>query len=232
MTQVERPRVNVRRAAVVYGIDVLDHHTGLIVPNDYIGQTRQKGRARENQHRDSQPFSDRIVGSPRVLWEGLCTDDELDAIERRFIRELRPRLNWVHNEDNPGQIPKWIQLEQRLERDDAEGRLRWVPLDQRPAVSLVEQPMRVFPAGVSRAPARQPWPGWKQKATLWAGSWLLLAATIVAAGHAYGIVVAWPPVLIIATITQVAVIVWSLAGAPISRRQWRRARRRLPGWMR
>lgn len=215
----------------MYGIDVLDHTTGRVVHNDYVGQTRQKGRARENQHRDSQPFADRIVGSPNVLWEGLCTDDELDAIERRFIRELRPRLNWVHNEDNPEQIPKWVQEEQRHARDDAAGRPRWAPLEQRSAASLLDQPMRTFPTAAP-VPVRRPWPAWKQKTALWTGSWLLITATIMSGARTYGTVIAWPPLLTVATTLQAVVVVWSLLGAPLTKQERRRAKRRLPRWLR
>ena len=94
MTATQNPRTQRAYRGVVYGIDVLDHTTGQIVRNDYVGQTRQRGRAREMQHRDTQPWSDLIVGSPRVLWEGVCTDEQLDDVERQLIQdvEVRPRL--------------------------------------------------------------------------------------------------------------------------------------------
>jgi hypothetical protein len=120
---------------VIYGIDVLDHVTGRVVPNDYVGKTRQRGRGRENQHRDRQPFSDLIVGSPRVLWEGICTEGELDEWERYFIQDapVRPRLNVDMNEDNPHRIPKRVQEAQRLQREPG-----WLPFEQRRRDSLLE----------------------------------------------------------------------------------------------
>ncbi len=155
-TSTTRRRTAARYRGVVYGLDVLDHHTAQVVPNDYVGKTRQKGRARELQHRDTQPFADRIVGSARVLWEGMCTEAELDEMERRFIQRpgedpaLRPRFNFVLNEDNPHRIPKWVQVEQRHQRDDAAGVPRWVPPAQRDRSSLLDWDTPVAPVGRSK----------------------------------------------------------------------------------
>jgi hypothetical protein len=226
-TSATRRRTDARYRGVVYGVDVLDHHTGQIVPNDYVGQTRQKGRARENQHRDTQPFSDRIVGSPRVLWEGLCTDAELDEMERHFIQDVpvgqRPRLNWLLNEDNPHQIPKWVQVEQRHQRDDAEGRPRWVPPDQREKVSLLE--WDTAPAFAGPRPVRKPWNSRRKHLTGLGIAWLnlTLAAWI-------GLLVYRPwmvETVIAAPFAALAVTVWVWAGCPLRRRGRRKAMRRV-----
>ncbi len=165
---------------VVYGIDVIDHDSWMagtpqVMLNDYVGQTRQQGRARENQHRDTQRFSDLIVGSPRVLWQGMCTDVELDEVERRFIQQgvggVRPRLNYLLNEDNPARIPKYTQTEQRHARDDREGRARWVPLERRKRAGPLDAPTRVWPA----SPSRKPRPVWQVKVALWSTAWFALA---------------------------------------------------------
>lgn len=191
MTTTARSRQRTRYRGVVYGIDVLDHVTGRLMPNDYVGQTRQRGRGRENQHRDDQPWSDLIVGSPRVLWEGVCTDAELDEMERRFIQDVpvRPRLNWQLNEDNPQHIPKWVLVEQRHERDDRAGRPRWVPAKQRQRDSLLEWVERPG-QGVSRRssssesrpsssvrkkPRRKRLPARQRRLVGWTMAWLVFA---------------------------------------------------------
>lgn len=231
MTQVERTRLNARYLGVVYGIDLLDHVTRQVVPNDYVGKTRQRGRARENQHRDSQAFSDLIVGSPHVLWEGMCTEDELDEIEWRLIRELSPRMNWVHNEDNPQQIPKWVQLEQRHQRDDAVGRPRWVPLDQRHAASLLDQRTAPRTAAASSArPASATW--WKlaqRRAVTWPAGWLLLALCGWAAFDEFDLPGSWKARVVTAAVLATGLLVWGVRRRPDTWRVWRR---RLRKWLR
>lgn len=178
MTAAQQVRTARSYRGVVYGIPVYDDELGRIVPDDYVGKTRQRGRLRENQHRDNQPFSDRIVGSPRVLWEGVCTDEELAGMERHFIQDVpvRPRLNVEMNEDNPDAIPKWKQIEQRHERDRAEKRELWVPLEQRQRKSLLEwetpdRPAFQQPSPMARASAWTFEP-WEIKLALWLGAWL------------------------------------------------------------
>jgi len=61
---------------------------------------------------------------------------------------------------------------------------------------------------------------------------MFLACTAAAGLAAYGLPVTWAPVLIAASVAQVVLVVWSLADAPITKAQRRRARRRLPGWLR
>jgi hypothetical protein len=150
VTQTVRSRAGVRRPGAVYGINLLDPVTRM-VRMDYVGQTRQKGRAREMQHRDSQPWEDLIVGSLLVLAEGMWTDAELDRQEQAAIRRVRPRMNYEHNLHNPQRIEIWRQREQRWARDDAAGRPRWVPLENRQAGGLLGQPVGV----PDRPPRRQ-----------------------------------------------------------------------------
>lgn len=153
MTQTARR--GLRRPGAVYGINLLDPQT-MTVRIDYVGQTRQRGRAREMQHRDSQPWEDLIVGSPLVLAEGVWTDDELDAQEQAMIRRIMPRMNYEYNLHNPRRIEIWRQREQRWARDDAANRPRWVPLEGRQVGGLLGQPVGIPVNPVRRAgPARQ-----------------------------------------------------------------------------
>lgn len=231
----------IRRPGVVYGLDVIDHEswmagTPVIMPNDYVGQTRQKGRARENQHRDTQAFSDLIVGSPRVLWEGLCTDAELDAIEARFIREgvngVRPRLNYLLNEDNPERIPKWIQKDQRHARDDQAGRPRWQPVDQRARTGLLDAPAwvdRRTAAPVQPSRLTRSWSPAQIKVCLWSAGWALMQVTVLAGLDHYRLPTTWATVVGTGTPTYAALLAWTWAGFPTTQRQarsaWRQWRR-------
>ena len=221
---------------VIYGIDVIDHDSFMagalvVMPNDYVGKTRQRGRGRENQHRDKQPFADLIVGSPRVLWEGICTEDELDEMERRFIRdvEVRPRLNEKMNEDNPLMISKDDQRGQRWARDDAADRPRWQLPDRRDRSSLLDWPDDRSPAQrMSDHPrkATRKWSPRQIKVGLWSSSWVL---TLVAtwAGHIhFGLPVTWARIGLSGSIMYVVLLGWSLAGNPLPRRWTGKARRR------
>lgn len=183
MTATYPARTDEAYRGVVYGYDVVDHICGEIVHDDYVGQTRQRGKLRELQHRDRQPFSDRIVGGAHVLWEGICTDQELDEMERHFIQDVdrRPRLNEIMNEDNPHMISKAVQREQRWARDGALCRPRWVPYKQRTRESLLEwntpdrpaydraSPVRQRPAALTRA---------QKFAIGWGISWLGSTITV------------------------------------------------------
>ncbi|GGN39357.1 hypothetical protein FHR83_006736 [Actinoplanes campanulatus] len=227
-TYSSRRRADARYRGVVYGLDVIDHDTGQIVRNDYVGQTRQRGRGRENQHRDSQPWADLIVGSPRVLWEGLCTDVELDEMERLFIQEPptgeRPRLNWLLNEDNPRHVPKWVLVDQRHERDDREGRPRWVPVDERRREGLLE--WESAPVQPTRQPkVRRPWSSRRRHLT---GLGVAQAVLLLAGWLALLVYGQWRQETALAVVVASLVLpVWVWAGCPIRRRGRRKAAARV-----
>lgn len=227
MTATYPRRSSTRYRGVVYGIDVIDHLTGQVVRNDYVGQTRQRGRGRENQHRDDQPWSDLIVGSPRVLWEGLCNDAELDEMERRFIQDVpvRPRLNWKLNEDNPQQIPKWVLEAQRLEREPG-----WVPGGQRRRGSLLEWHTGAPAGRAANMPvrARKPWRPWQKHLLAVGVVWLVL--TVVALSWLAHFDRLTQDSGLAAPVVALAAGVWGWFGFPLAGRRWRRrfrnARRR------
>jgi hypothetical protein len=128
---VTGPKPSTKRPGIVYAVDLIDHVTGEIRRADYVGQTRQLLRSRAGQHRDDQPWSDLIVGDFYPVAQGTWTNAQLDAAEADMIDQLRPRMNYLLNEDNPERVPKWTQREQRWERDDAAGRPRWIHPDDR-----------------------------------------------------------------------------------------------------
>lgn len=137
MTQTQQPATDVRRRRIVYGAECfdVDPETGFIridpetgAPRlriDYVGQSRQRLPAREEQHRDEKPWADLIVRFV-ILERGLWTQDELDEREVHWIHRISPRYNATHNLSNPERIEiwsparrEWRQMEQRWARDDA-----------------------------------------------------------------------------------------------------------------
>jgi len=117
-----------RRAGIVYAFECFNPESGAIECG-YVGQTRRTLAEREAEHRGDKPWADLIVGSGRVVWTGEPTDEELDAIELRFIRTLSPRYNVDGQRGAPHAVPKWEQLDQRHARDRQLGRELWVPID-------------------------------------------------------------------------------------------------------
>lgn len=232
MTQTERPRTQSAFRGAVYGIDVIDHDSFMagrpvVVPDDYRGKTRQRGRARELQHRDRQPFSDLIVGDSHVLWEGICTEDDLDAVERRFIQREhpRPRLNIDLNEDNPHMIPKEVQIAQRHARDDRMGRPHWKPFEQRQRESLLEWDLReqVQPMPVRQQSITGRWSPAQIKAGLWSTSWLSTTGLFFAMLE---VIVVWQVRLALSAVVSFVLLLWALAGAPVTKAQRAKVRRR------
>lgn len=190
MTQVQRPRLNVRRRGIVYGAECfdVDPETGFIridpatgAPRlriDYVGKSRQTMSAREEQHRDEKPWADLIVRFVE-LERGQWLDEELAEREVYWIHRIRPRYNDRDNRGNPERIEiwsparrEWRQMEQRWARDDAAGRLRWIPPDHRaPAVAGSGPSAPDTGVSAHRLDPRS-WPCWVQKVTLWSLAWL------------------------------------------------------------
>jgi len=117
-----------RRPGIVYAFDTLNPESGAIELG-YVGQTRRTLAEREAEHRGDKPWADLIVGSGRVVWTGEPTDDELDTIELKHIRELSPRYNIEGQKGARHAVPKWEQLDDRHARDRQLGRELWVPID-------------------------------------------------------------------------------------------------------
>jgi len=220
----------------IYGIDVQDHQSWMgnpdharLVRNDYIGQTRQKRRARENQHRDDKPWEDLIVGSPRVLWEGWCTNEQLDEMERQFIQDVpleqRPRLNYLLNEGNPRRIPKYTQVEQRHARDARRGETPWQPTPYR------AEAYGYAPAS-ARANVRQvrkPWTRGRKHLLGWSITYATLALTgwiLLAAHHQGGWKQTGTASAILSMIVVCLLARWVWLGCPVTKEQRRRVKKR------
>ena len=154
-----RPGADVRRWGAVYGlatwaVDSAGMPIAGVVVVGYIGKTRQTVKQREDQHRDSQSFSDLVVGGSWTIEEGLWTDAELAEREQWWIRNgvaltpgaapLRPVYNYDFNQGNPDRIEVWRAREHRLARDP-----HWLPVKgarvprQRATAAVVESSGRV-----------------------------------------------------------------------------------------
>lgn len=169
-----------RRAGVVYGIPTYHPDTGDIVVG-YVGRTFQTLAAREQQHRDTQPWSDTIVGdlgAAYVIETGMFTVDEIEQREAVHMRRLLPLYPYEFNLDNPHRIPIFEARGQRARRDAARGvRSQWsapaVP-QQRRRVSRLRPAPATTPAVSSADAAR-----W-QRLTWWAYGWVALTTALVA----------------------------------------------------
>lgn len=166
------------------------------------------------------------------MWQGWCTKDELDEVERRFIQDgvdgRRPRLNYLLNEDNPQRIPKWVQEEQRHQRDDREDRPRWMPPEQRTRAGLLD----AAPPAPWNRPTSRHWPAWVHKTLRLSTAWcLLLPLWWGAADRAAG----WPQAVDAAVggVVSLLMLAW---GVVRNERWWqarmRAFRRKLWRWLR
>lgn len=134
----------------------------------------------------------------------------------------RPRYNWLGNEDNPGQVPKWAAVEQRWARDDAAGRPRWVPPADREPVVLAPPVAVSWPRRVCRVVGRGLWRGvcW-----VWSRVWRLLAGWAAVAVPA-GVGLWWVGLPVADAVTLAAVAGVGVVGWWRSRRPKRRRRSR------
>jgi hypothetical protein len=178
VTAAQLRRRDVRRRAVVYGFECFDVNprTGRIRTDpdtgeprlriDYVGQTRQLPKAREEQHRDDKPWADLIVRMV-ILETGMWTDAELDAREEAAIRRVRPRYNYTHNLANPERIEMWRQPQQRAVRDAL----------RTPAVAGygLLSPHR---SDYARRFDPRSWPCWARKVCLLSATWALTTGLI------------------------------------------------------
>lgn len=240
MTATYPRRTSTSYRGVIYGFNLLDHEAFMagvhdVVADDYVGKTRQRGRKRENQHRDDKPWSDLIVGSSHVLWEGICDEDELDDKERELIRDKRPRMNDKDNRWNRERIPYEEQVRQRHQRDVLAGREPWVPLEQRTRASLLEwdatapdaPPGRSVWRWLGRA-ARRPL---VQKLALWLIGWVLTSAMLQDFLDQH-FDLDWRWRFGLSAGLAALLLVWGVLRRPDSWPLWRRRLKRVRRWLR
>lgn len=229
LAQVGGPRVRLdARPGEVYAYTVRDHVTGLPVPDDYVGQSRNQPR-RDLQHRGlaperdgavrEKPWADRIV-SVRIVERGVWTNAELNEREQWWMDTLKPRLNKLGNESNPNRIPIYTQHEQRKARDP-----NWVIPDwSRPRVSRPVLPRPARSRDVSRPScarlAVSRLGRWAARTVgPWVGLWLALTIAGLVAGVPDAPAAA-------AGVTVLGLLAWVGRAKKTSRRRGRRATRR------
>ncbi|GAA0494641.1 hypothetical protein Ade02nite_19970 [Paractinoplanes deccanensis] len=229
MTATSQARTDRSYRGVVYGFDLIIHESWMsggyaVAHDDYVGKTRQRGRRREMQHRDDKPWSDLIVGSSHVLWEGICTEEELDDIERRFIREKKPRMNDKDNRWNAGRISYETQVSQRHERDARRGDPPWQPPENRNRDSLLEWDEAA--PGVPAVAVRRPWKPWQKQLLGWSIAWLVLMIAGWVGLERWRDFGAWWHPAAVAGVALLALLsclrLWTWLGAPVTKAQWRR----------
>lgn len=213
MTHVEPTRLNVRDCHL-YRFWVRHPVTGERVLG-YVGETVRMPFERLMEHVYSQPWADTIVA-----WE---VDDiaypgkrAVLAAEAVAIRREKPLYNVEHNTGNPRRIIPPDAIRQRRARDAQQGRPRWVHPDDRAARTVPER----------RVAATRTWRAWQVKAGLWSAAWVMTTAATLAGFQQFGVAGSWPVRTLCACLTGAGLLVWGLGGAPTTRRQWRRARRR------
>jgi hypothetical protein len=124
------------RKGIVYAYETRHPDTGETVVG-YIGQTRRSLRERDLEHIATQPWADLIVeGSPVVLWQGACTDAELDHREQEYIAEGSPLYNFEGQETLTHRIRKPDAVAQRHARDRASNRPLWAPVTVSQVIDL------------------------------------------------------------------------------------------------
>jgi hypothetical protein len=194
-----RPRADARRHGIIYGLHILDPDTSQVA-TDYVGQTFQRLSAREEQHRQCQPFADLIVGEAGVIEEGRWTQDEIDEREAFHTHRLMPRYNYEHNLDNPRRIPIPQARRERAARDAARGVVPWTPPEpaREPRREAARRAPRRLSARARRVRTRLGvvvvswplatgllwWVGWRVGLSPWLGlrAAMLAAAVLILAG--------------------------------------------------
>ena len=122
------------------------------------------------------------------------------------------------------QIPKWVLLEQRHERDDAECRPRWVPPKARDRAGLLDWET---PVPVARRVSRRRWSSRRKHLTGLAVAWPVAAIAAWIGLAAHQLVGSWQDQAVTAIAGSLALVVWVWAGVPVRRRGRRKAAARI-----
>lgn len=155
----------------------------------YVGKTRQTLAQREQQHRggsadgepvpgedlEEQPWWDVTVGGIQLVEQGVWTDDELAERERYWIRQIKPRYNYIDNCANKQRIPKPVAREHRDCRDRAKGLAprQWQPFSTQRGTAAI--PVKALWRSARKLPRLSPrWRRRRNWALGIAGLWLAL----------------------------------------------------------
>jgi hypothetical protein len=194
--------------------------TGEIVLG-YVGETVRQPFERLMEHVYSQPWIDTVV-----RWEvdprAFAGKQAVLEAESQAIRSELPLYNVKENLANPARIIPPEAIRQRRARDLERRRPRWVHPDDRnrPDQSTPIMPDR--PVSVPRT-----WTALQVKALVLSCTWVLTAAAITGFLGQYGLLSSWSQRMLAGLACAPILIVWSLAGAPVTGRQWKALRRRL-----
>jgi hypothetical protein len=194
----------------------------------YIGETVRQPFERLLEHLATQPWFDTVVRweRDRRVFPGKRA---VLAAEAAAIRAERPLYNVRENESNEDRIIPPVAIRQRRARDVERNRRRWVHPDDRATTS----PTR--PAHVRterRRTATRQWSPVQVKLALWSGAWVLTWLATWGALQHYGILPTWQGRALCGSVTALLLLAWSMAGAPGTKRQRRRVRRRGRRWYR
>ena len=186
----------------------------------YIGETVRQPFERLMEHVKDQPWIDTVIRWERdpVVYAG--KQHVLEA-EAAAIRAEHPLYNVRGNEQNDDRIIPPVAIRQRRARDAQRGRARWVHPDDR---NRSDQSTPVAP--VRRVSVPRTWTAGQVRALVWSGVWVLTAAGIWAGLDHFGLFATWTTRALCGLITAPVLIGWVQAGCPVTKRQWRRLRRR------
>jgi hypothetical protein len=187
----------------------------------YVGETLRMPLARLIEHLYDQPWADTIVGWEVDPREFIGKTAVLKA-EAEAIRDEKPLYNVKGNERNDKRIIPPDAIRQRRARDAAAGAGRWAHPDDRSP-------------GVARAPRVQAprpnrrWTSGQRRFVAWSTGWMVVTVTgWTTLVWRWNFIAWWHPAAIASGVA-LMLTVWLWSGAPITRRQRRRALRKLRG---
>jgi hypothetical protein len=123
---------------------------------DYVGQTIRDLEVRAAEHMEEKCWADVAAGPPIRLEEGEWKKAVRDHKEIAAIHQMLPRFNHEYSDGNPQRIGLRRQIELRHARDDALGRERWLPLEQRTSAAMIAAEVAMIGAGLDGREPRYP----------------------------------------------------------------------------
>lgn len=187
----------------------------------YIGETVRQPFERLMEHVDSQPWMDTVTRWEREPLVYAGKRQVLEA-EAAAIRAERPLYNVRGNEQNRDRVIPPEAIRQRRARDAQRGRARWVhPADR----AGFDQSTRLMPERRVSVPRK--WTALQVKALVQSTIWVSATGIIWGVLGRLDLFDSWVQRLVFGVVAALALIVWSLAGAPLTSRQWKALRRRL-----